>query len=356
MLAALLFLGLPPASSSADVAVAIGIAPPPIAVYAQPLCPGPGYIWTPGYWAYDYGYYWVPGEWVLPPRIGFLWTPGYWGYSGSSYIFNDGYWGPSVGFYGGINYGNGYYGSDYYGGRWVGDNFYYNTAANRVNPNVIRNTYVDRQVVQSNRGARASFNGPGGVQAAPNAREQALANAEHVAPTSAQQSRVAAEKNDPALRTGDNKGQPKPAAVRTFESKQRSTGAETAAAAKNGSVQNGPATNGSVKNDSVKNGSVQNGSAKSGSVKTARNNERVATSHARNTTQARHSGSRKVANASYAGRHQQAAVHNKRVASYPRHVAPHSQRTASYRQQASPKGQRVASRPQKAAKKRGGKG
>ena len=160
VLAALLFLGLPLASSSADVAVSVGIAPPPIAVYAQPLCPGPGYIWVPGYWAYDYGYYWVPGEWVFPPRVGFLWTPGYWGYSGGSYVFNDGYWGPSVGFYGGINYGNGYYGSDYYGGRWVGDNFYYNTAASRVNPNVIRNTYVDRQVVQSNRGARASFNVP----------------------------------------------------------------------------------------------------------------------------------------------------------------------------------------------------
>ena len=28
--------------------------------------PGPGYIWTPGYWAYDPadGYYWVPGTWV----------------------------------------------------------------------------------------------------------------------------------------------------------------------------------------------------------------------------------------------------------------------------------------------------
>ena len=199
-LTALLFLGLPQASSSAEVVVSIGIAPPPIPVYVQPLCPGPGYIWVPGYWAYDSGYYWVPGEWVLPPRIGFLWTPGYWGYSGASYVFNEGYWGPSVGFYGGINYGYGYYGSDYYGGRWVGDSFRYNTAVSRVNTQLIRDTYVDRQVVQSNRGARASFNGPGGVQAEPNAREQALANAEHVASTSAQQSRVAAAKNDPALR------------------------------------------------------------------------------------------------------------------------------------------------------------
>src|SRR5262249_10457129 len=39
----------PPASG---VGVSIGIAPPVLPVYDQPLCPGPGYIWTPGYWAY----------------------------------------------------------------------------------------------------------------------------------------------------------------------------------------------------------------------------------------------------------------------------------------------------------------
>ena len=232
-LAALLFVLVPPASSSAYVAVSVGIAPPAIPVYTQPYCPGPGYIWTPGYWAYsDFGYYWVPGVWALAPQIGFLWTPGYWGYRTRGYYFNDGYWGPSIGFYGGINYGYGYYGSGYYGGRWVGNTFSYNTAVSRVNRNVITNTYVNRDVVKSASGRGASFNGPGGVKAKPTAREQAAAKAEHVAPTSAQRSRVEAASKDPALQAKNNHGKPKSDAVNTFESKHRPEGAETAEAGK----------------------------------------------------------------------------------------------------------------------------
>ncbi len=126
-LAALLFAGLPLAStSSGALAVSVAIAPPVLPIYEQPFCPAPGYIWVPGYWAWGpFGYYWVPGAWVLPPRVGFLWTPGYWGYRGGRYFFTDGYWGPTVGFYGGINYGYGYFGSGYYGGRWEGRTFLY---------------------------------------------------------------------------------------------------------------------------------------------------------------------------------------------------------------------------------------
>ena len=323
-LAAFLSLGLPLASSSAEVVVSVGIAPPLIPVYVQPLCPGPGYIWVPGYWAYDGGYYWVPGEWVLPPRIGFLWTPGYWGYSGSSYVFNEGYWGPSVGFYGGINYGYGYYGSDYHGGRWVGDTFHYNTAVSRVNTKAIRNTYVDRQVLPRDKGAKGkhlSFNGPGGVQAEPNEREKGLANAEHVAPNAAQQSRVAAAKNDPALRVADNKGQPKANAVRSFESKHRSPEAETAAAAKNDH-----------------------------SVKAARN-ERVATSREHKAKQARKSGSRKVAKGSHAVRHQKATAKQRQVAWNSRVSGPHRQRATSHQKQAKIQKQRGGSHPKRGGKK-----
>ena len=72
-----------PAQTRAQIAVGISvrIAPPELPVYEQPLCPGEGYIWTPGYWAWDPDdgdYYWVPGTWVLAPEVGFLWTPGYW--------------------------------------------------------------------------------------------------------------------------------------------------------------------------------------------------------------------------------------------------------------------------------------
>ncbi len=40
-------------ASFAQVGVSVTIAPPELPVYEQPLCPGDGYIWTPGYWAWD---------------------------------------------------------------------------------------------------------------------------------------------------------------------------------------------------------------------------------------------------------------------------------------------------------------
>ena len=108
---------------------AVEAAPPAIPAYAQPECPGDGYIWTPGYWAYGAeGYYWVNGAWVLPPYTNALWTPGYWGLYNSAYYWNAGYWGPSIGYYGGINYGFGYFGTGFYGGYWGGGHFFYNQA------------------------------------------------------------------------------------------------------------------------------------------------------------------------------------------------------------------------------------
>jgi len=108
----------------AGIQLSVSVAPPPIAVFDQPTCPGDGYIWTPGYYQYgDYGYYWVPGAWVSPPAAGLLWTPGYWRFVNDKYTWNEGSWGPQVGFYGGINYGNGYFGSGFTGGRWEGGVF-----------------------------------------------------------------------------------------------------------------------------------------------------------------------------------------------------------------------------------------
>jgi len=69
-----------PMQSRAQIAVGISvrIAPPVLPVYVQPICPEPGFIWIPGYWAYGPdGYFWVPGTWVEPPGVGLLWTPGY---------------------------------------------------------------------------------------------------------------------------------------------------------------------------------------------------------------------------------------------------------------------------------------
>jgi hypothetical protein len=178
----LVLLLLPPVSS-AGVFLSINIAPPALQVYQQPLCPTDGYLWTPGYWGYgNSGYYWIPGAWVAPPQPGFLWTPGYWGFSGGIYSFNTGYWGPTVGFYGGVNYGFGYGGRGFDGGRWQGGHFAYNTAVSRVNTTVIHNTY--NQTIVNSGNNRTSFNGgPGGISARPSSAETATAR-EHNQPAS----------------------------------------------------------------------------------------------------------------------------------------------------------------------------
>ena len=169
--------------SFAQLAVSVSFGPPPLPVYTQPLCPGDGYIWTPGYWAYDNDfddYYWVPGTWVLAPTVGYLWTPGWWGWEGGGYIFHQGYWGPQVGFYGGINYGYGYFGQGYQGGRWDNGRFFYNRSVNNVNVTNIHNVY-NTTVINNPAPRGASFNGGnGGTTARPTARDEAAMRERHV--------------------------------------------------------------------------------------------------------------------------------------------------------------------------------
>src|SRR6202044_3123883 len=83
LLLAAIVLAIPACSfAGVFIGISVGIAPPPLPVYAQPVIPAPGYMWTPGYWAWGPGgYYWVPGTWVQPPQVGLLWTPGYWGWN-----------------------------------------------------------------------------------------------------------------------------------------------------------------------------------------------------------------------------------------------------------------------------------
>jgi len=198
------------------IGVVVSFGPPPLPVYAQPLCPGDGYIWTPGYWAYDpdFGdYYWVPGTWVLAPQIGFLWTPGWWGWGGEGFIYHEGYWGPRVGFYGGINYGFGYFGHGYEGGRWENDHFYYNRAVNNVNVTNIHNVY-NTTVINNTTVNRVSYNGGnGGTMAQPTPQEQAAARANHIPPVAVQTQHVQIARENPQLRASVNQGKPPIAAT-----------------------------------------------------------------------------------------------------------------------------------------------
>ena len=181
-------LTLTPVASFAGVFVSVGIAPPVLPVYTQPICPGDGYLWTPGYWAYgDEGYYWVPGVWVQPPTVGYLWTPGYWGWGGDAYLWHAGYWGSHVGFYGGVNYGFGYVGTGYEGGYWNHGVFAYNRSVNNINATNIHNVYNKTVVVNNVSYNRVSYNGGnGGVPARPSAQQLAVEHEQHIQPTSNQ--------------------------------------------------------------------------------------------------------------------------------------------------------------------------
>jgi len=209
---AMLFLS---AASFAQIAVGVrvGIAPPPLPDYAQPICPGDGYIWTPGYWAWDgTDYYWVPGTWVEAPEVGYLWTPGYWGWGDDGYFFNDGYWGLSAGFYGGINYGFGYFGHGYDGGRWENGHFSYNTAYNNVDAHNIHNVYNAR--VNEGEANHVSYNGGnGGINAHATAEEEAAARGTHVGRAAAQTQHAYAARNNPQQKFYANHGTPPVAAT-----------------------------------------------------------------------------------------------------------------------------------------------
>lgn len=197
--------------ASAQVAVSITVAPPVLPVYVQPPIPGPGYIWTPGYWAYgDDGYYWVPGTWVLPPAVDLLWTPGYWGWGDGIYLWHAGYWGPHIGFYGGINYGFGYTGVGYAGGFWRGGVFAYNRTVNNFGSVNITNTY-NKTIINNNvtNVTNVSFNGgAGGTTAKATQQELATANDSHTPMTQQQQQHQTQASNNPGQYAKNNKGQP----------------------------------------------------------------------------------------------------------------------------------------------------
>lgn len=192
----------PAAARSQDLLTTlVQLVPPLLLASDQPVVPGNGYIWQPGYWAWspDGYYYWVPGEWVLPPQPGYVWTPGYWADNGNGYMWNPGYWDTQVGYYGGVDYGDGYDGNGYVGGRWYGDTYRYNRAVTHINEH-IRNVYVDNTVVV-NRRIYTSYNGGrGGIAVRPTVWQQTFARQHHRGLTVVQQRHVTEAARDPHLR------------------------------------------------------------------------------------------------------------------------------------------------------------
>ena len=201
-------------SSEAQVVASItaGVAPPLLPVYVQPPIPGPGYVWIPGYWAWDgQEYYWVPGYWATPPAANLLWTPPYWAWNDGVYDFYPGYWGPTVGFYGGIDYGFGYTGVGYEGGYWRNNQFFYNTAVNNLAGVQIANTYNQAVPAAAN---HVSFNGGSGGTTVKATEAQIAARAHTRPPTAEQIQHQQMAGREPGLRFNSNHGRPPTMAMR----------------------------------------------------------------------------------------------------------------------------------------------
>jgi hypothetical protein len=204
------------AQAQVSIDIRVNLVPPPLPYYEQPAIPADGYIWVPGFWAWDEtqgDYYWVPGTWVEPPQPELFWTPAYWGWLDGRYLFHPGYWGREVGFYGGIDYGFGYTGEGYWGGRWDNGHFFYNRSVNNFENVHITNVY-NQTVVVNNRINNVSFNGGnGGTIARPTAQQEAIAREHHVEATPAQRQHIEAASKDRTLFSKQNHGEPAVAAT-----------------------------------------------------------------------------------------------------------------------------------------------
>jgi hypothetical protein len=55
--------------------------------------PGPGYVWTNGYWDWrGRNWVWVDGRWLRPPRARAVWVGPEWRHEGNRWRFRRGYW------------------------------------------------------------------------------------------------------------------------------------------------------------------------------------------------------------------------------------------------------------------------
>src|ERR1700751_4887012 len=273
-----------PASAQIAVGISVHVAPPALPVYVQPPCPTEGYLRTPGHWADgDEGYYWVPGVWVAPPRVGLLWTPAYWGWNEGVYVFHAGYWGPHVGFYGGINYGFGYGGVGFVGGEWRGGHFAYNTAVVNVNRTVIHNTYVNKTVIVNNREvSRTSFSGgPGGINARPTREEISASRESHIQATRMQTSHEHLAASNRANFASENHGRPATADMSRVNTREANQQGRIANGVKSGQLT--PRETGHLENREANiNREVRNDRAANGGKLTSQ--ERAQVNHQQNNT------------------------------------------------------------------------
>ena len=72
--------------------VAVG-GPPPARYGVVGVAPGPGYVWTDGFWDLRGGHWnWVEGRWMRPPRGNSVWVRSEWRHENGRWRYHRGYW------------------------------------------------------------------------------------------------------------------------------------------------------------------------------------------------------------------------------------------------------------------------
>lgn len=74
-------------------AVYVRTPPPPPVAERVVVSPGPGYVWVPGYHAWDgNAYVWRPGRWDRLPPGRRAWVPGHWVHTRRGWRWVEGHW------------------------------------------------------------------------------------------------------------------------------------------------------------------------------------------------------------------------------------------------------------------------
>lgn len=85
------------ASSSAQITFNISLAPPSPVYEAVPVVPQ-GYVWAPGYWAWNNDHHvWIHGRPIVQ-RVGYRWVPDNWERRDQRYYRQPGRWERDAGY------------------------------------------------------------------------------------------------------------------------------------------------------------------------------------------------------------------------------------------------------------------
>jgi hypothetical protein len=89
-----LAVSAPTAFGRVDIGISVGtMPPPPRFVGPVGVAPGPGYVWTNGFWDWNGGrWVWVDGRWGSPPRGHRVWVEPYYHRYHDGYHYHRGHW------------------------------------------------------------------------------------------------------------------------------------------------------------------------------------------------------------------------------------------------------------------------